>query len=148
MQLAIYKERLYPSFSFFLALSLSAPMVLLAALPFGMTIAISLGLLIPVVLNLAVYLLSPTIEVADGFLKADRIRVPVILLGEVVPLDGAAFSLKLGPEANPRAQLMIRGYVKGGAQIPVLDPEDPTPYLLLSSRNPEELAVALEANRA
>ena len=123
-------------------------MVLLAALPFGMPIAISLGLLVPVALNLAVYLLSPTIEVADGFLSADRIRVPVSLLGEVVPLDGAGFSLKLGPEAHPGAQLMIRGYVKGGAQIPVMDAEDPTPYLLLSSRNPEALAVALEANRA
>lgn len=148
MQMAIYRERLYPSFSFVLALTLSGPMVLLAALPFGMSVAITLGVLVPLALNVVVFLLSPAIEVSDGRLRADRIRIPVGALGEVVPLDSSQFNLKLGPEANPRAQLMIRGYIKGGVQIPVLDSEDPTPYLLLSSRKPKELAVALEANRA
>jgi len=42
---------------------------------------------------------------------------------------------------------MIRGYVQTGVKIEVSDPDDPTPYLLLSSRKPEELAVALDANR-
>jgi hypothetical protein len=32
-------------------------------------------------------------------------------------------------------------------KIEVADPEDPTPYLLISSRNPEKLAIALDANR-
>ena len=146
--MAIYRERLYPSFSFVLALTLSGPMVLLAALPFGMTAAITLGVLVPLALNVVVFFLSPAIELSDGHLRADRIRVPVAALGEVVPLDASQFNLKLGSEANPGAQLMIRGYIKGGVQIPVLDPEDPTPYLLLSSRNPKELADALEANRA
>ncbi|MEL0135373.1 MAG: DUF3093 domain-containing protein [Aquiluna sp.] len=146
--MAIYRERLYPSFSFVLALTLSGPMVLLAALPFGLPLAIALALLVPLMLNIVVFLLSPVIQVSGGHLEADRIRIPVSALGKVLPLDGAQFNRKLGPEADPRAQLMIRGYVKGGAQIPVLDPEDPTPYLLLSSRKPKELAVALEANRA
>jgi len=123
-------------------------MVLLAALPFGLPIAIALGVLVPLMLNIVVFLLSPVIQVSRGQLEADRIRIPVSALGEVLPLDGAQFNRKLGPEADPRAQLMIRGYVKGGAQIPVVDSEDPTPYLLLSSRRPIELAVALEANRA
>lgn len=146
--MAIYKERLYPSFSFILALTLSGPMVLLAALPFGMPLALALGLFAPVALNIAVYLLSPSIEVSDGYLTADRIRIPLSALGEGSILDGEQFSRKLGPEANPQAQLMIRGYIKGGIQIPVTDTEDKTPYLLLSSRKAEELAVALEANRA
>ena len=148
MQLAIYRERLYPSVSFSIALALSGPMVLLASLPFGTGLAIALGLLVPLGLNLIVQLLAPAITVADGQLVADRISIPVSALGEVTQLNKEEFSKALGPRADPRAQLMIRGYVPGGVKIEVTDPEDPTPYLLISSRNPEKLAVALDANRS
>ena len=81
MQLAIYRERLYPSVSFSIALALSGPMVLLASLPFGTGLAIALGLLVPLGLNLIVQLLAPKITVANGRLVADRISVPAHLHG-------------------------------------------------------------------
>lgn len=123
-------------------------MVLLASLPFGTGLAVALGFLVPLGLNLIVQLLAPAITVADGQLVADRISIPVSALGEVTQLNKEEFSKALGPRADPRAQLMIRGYVPGGVKIEVTDPEDPTPYLLISSRNPEKLAVALDANRS
>ena len=147
MQLAIYKERLYPSFSFSVALALSGPMVFLAALPFGPQLAVPLGFVVPTGLLLTLYWLAPEIRVAEGQLKANRISIPVSALGDVVRLSKEEFSKALGPNADPRAQLMIRGYVQTGVKIEVSDPDDPTPYLLLSSRKPEELAVALDANR-
>ena len=122
-------------------------MVLLASLPFGTGLAIALGLLVPLGLNLVVQLLAPKITVANGRLVADRISVPISALGKASELSKEEFSMALGANADPRAQLMIRGYVPGGVKIEVADPEDPTPYLLISSRNPEKLAVALDANR-
>jgi len=122
-------------------------MVLLASLPFGTGLAIALGLLVPLGLNLVVQLLAPKITVANGRLVADRISVPISALGKVSELSKEEFTKALGPKADPRAQLMIRGYVPGGVKIEVADPEDPTPYLLISSRNPEKLAIALDANR-
>ena len=122
-------------------------MVLLASLPFGTGLAIALGLLVPLGLNLVVQLLAPKITVANGRLVADRISVPISALGKASELSKEEFSMALGANADPRAQLMIRGYVPGGVKIEVADPEDPTPYLLISSRNPEKLAVALNANR-
>ena len=122
-------------------------MVLLASLPFGTGLAIALGLMVPLGLNLVVQLLAPRITVANGRLVADRISVPISALGKASGLSKEEFSMALGPKAYPRAQLMIRGYVPGGVKIEVADPEDPTPYLLISSRNPEKLAVALDANR-
>ena len=122
-------------------------MVLLAALPFGTGLAIALGLLVPLGLNLVVQLLAPKITVANGRLVADRISVPISALGKTSELSKEEFTKALGPKADPRAQLMIRGYVPGGVKIEVADPEDPTPYLLISSRNPEKLAIALDANR-
>ena len=123
-------------------------MVLLASLPFGTGLAIALGLLVPLGLNLVVQLLAPKITVADGRLVADRISVPISALGKTTQLSKEEFSMALGAKADPRAQLMIRGYVPGGVKIEVADPEDPTPYLLISSRNPKKLAIALDANRA
>ena len=123
-------------------------MVLLASLPFGTGLAIALGLLVPLGLNLVVQLLAPKITVANGRLVADRISVPISALGKTSELSKEEFTKALGPKADPRAQLMIRGYIPGGVKIEVADPEDPTPYLLISSRNPEKLAVALDANRA
>jgi len=122
-------------------------MVLLASLPFGTGLAIALGLLVPLGLNLVVQLLAPKITVANGRLVADRISVPISALGKATALSKEEFTKALGPKADPRAQLMIRGYVPGGVRIEVADPEDPTPYLLISSRNPEKLAIALDANR-
>ena len=122
-------------------------MVLLASLPFGTGLAIALGLLVPLGLNLVVQLLAPKITVANGRLVADRISVPISALGKTSELSKEEFTKALGPKADPRAQLMIRGYVPGGVKIEVADPEDPTPYLLISSRNPEKLAVALDAHR-
>ena len=122
-------------------------MVLLASLPFGTGLAIALGLLVPLSLNLVVQLLAPKITVANGRLVADRISVPISALGKASELSKEEFAKALGPKADPRAQLMIRGYVPGGVKIEVADPEDPTPYLLISSRNPEKLAIALDANR-
>ena len=148
MQLAIYKERLYPSVSFSIALALSGPMVLLAALPFGTPLAVTLGFLVPLSLNVIVRLLAPQISVSDGQLVADRISIPLKALGPAAALNKEEFSKALGPNADPRAQLMIRGYVSGGVKIEVADPDDPTPYLLISSRNPEQLAIALYANRS
>lgn len=122
-------------------------MVLLAALPFGIGLALPLGILVPLALIATVIALSPVIEVADGHFRADRISVPLSVLGEVTELSKDEFSAALGPKGNPRAQLMIRGYVSTGVKIAVTDPEDPTPYLLISSRKPAELAIALNANR-
>ena len=122
-------------------------MVLLASLPFGTGLAIALGLLVPLGLNLVVQLLAPKITVANGRLVADRISVPISALGKTSELSKEEFTKALGPKADPRAQLIIRGYIPGGVKIEVADPEDPTPYLLISSRNPEKLAVALDAHR-
>ena len=44
--------------------------------------------------------------------------------------------------------MLMRGYVPRAVRIEVTDPQDPTPYVYLSSRDPEALASAVEAMRA
>jgi hypothetical protein len=49
-----------------------------------------------------------------------------------------------GPGINPLAFLALRFWVKGGIKITLKDPKDPTPYWLVSTKNPEKLRKAIK----
>ena len=85
------------------------------------------------------------IEVADGEFRAGRAHIPVHLLGEAIPLDAEQTRLTAGRDADARAYLVLRPYVKRSVRVEIADPADPTPYWLVSSRNPQQLAAALQA---
>jgi hypothetical protein len=44
--------------------------------------------------------------------------------------------------------MLLRSYVPTAVRIEITDPEDPTPYVYLSTRDPQALAAALTAVRA
>ena len=50
-----------------------------------------------------------------------------------------------GVDADARAFLYTRPYLKRSVRLPVLDPADRTPYWLVSTRHPQRLAAALSA---
>jgi hypothetical protein len=143
----IYRERLRPSRSVIFALLLSGPMVLLAALPFGLELGIALGILVPSALIALVSTLAPTVIVASDF-RAGRFSVPLEAIGEVEGFSGEQARLQRGPKLDARAQLLLRGDIDSVVRIEIIDPQDPTPYLLISTRNPEQLVAALRADRA
>ena len=43
--------------------------------------------------------------------------------------------------------MLLRSYIPTALRVEVTDPADPTPYLYLSTREPEGLAAALEEAR-
>ncbi|MFE1975819.1 DUF3093 family protein [Streptomyces hygroscopicus] len=51
-------------------------------------------------------------------------------------------------KADPRAFMLLRSYIPTALRVEVTDPEDPTPYVYVSTRNPEALAAALTAVRS
>jgi hypothetical protein len=86
---------------------------------------------------------APRVEVADGWLRAGRARIAGEFVGEVEPLDAAATRLQAGRDADVRAYLLLRPYLKRSVRIAVRDDRDPTPYWLVSTRDPERLATAI-----
>lgn len=86
---------------------------------------------------------SLRVSVADGVLRAGRAHIPTALLGEPEALDAEATRRVHGVEADARAHLVTRPYVRRAVRVPVLDPADPTPYWLVSSRHPRDLAAAI-----
>ncbi|MFH9981744.1 DUF3093 domain-containing protein [Streptomyces sp. NPDC017179] len=91
---------------------------------------------------------SPRIRVVGGLLIAGEARIPVTALGETEVLDAEEARAWRTHKADTRAFLLLRAYIPGALRVIVTDPEDPTPYLYLSTREPERLAEALRAARA
>lgn len=68
-------------------------------------------------------------------------------VGEVIVRDRTATRRRLGPDADPAAWLVVRGFVPGSIEVTVADPADPHPYWLLSTRRAARLAAAIEESR-
>lgn len=88
------------------------------------------------------------VSVADGELRAGRARIPTRLLDDPEALDADASRRAAGPEADARAYLVLRPYLKRSVRVRVADPQDPTPYWLIGTRHPERLAAALRSSMA
>ena len=86
---------------------------------------------------------APRVEVGDGWLRAGRARIAGEFLGDAEPLDAAETRRVAGPAADARAYLLLRPYLKRAVRVTVRDDRDPTPYWLVSSRDPEHLATAI-----
>ncbi|WP_369146988.1 DUF3093 domain-containing protein [Streptomyces sp. R44] len=91
---------------------------------------------------------SARIRVVAGSLVAGDARIPVSALGAAEALDEEEARAWRTHKADPRAFMLMRSYVPGAVRVEVTDPADPTPYVYLSSREPEALVAALEAERA
>ncbi|MEV8307381.1 DUF3093 domain-containing protein [Streptomyces flavidovirens] len=91
---------------------------------------------------------SQRIRVVGDALIAGDARIPVSALGETEVLDAEQARAWRSYKADTRAHMLLRSYIPGALRVEVTDPADPTPYLYLSTRDPEGLAAALAAVRA
>ena len=80
------------------------------------------------------------VSVEGGWLRAGRARIEAVHLGEVAALDAEETRRVAGPEADARAYLLLRPYLKRAVRVEITDPADPAPYWLVSSRHPDDLA--------
>jgi len=85
------------------------------------------------------------IEVAGGEFRVDDARLPLDVVSDVVALDEAGKREALGVGAHPLAFVIQRPWVGPAVQVLLDDPDDPTPYWVISTRRPVELATALLA---
>lgn len=88
------------------------------------------------------------IRVVAGSLIAGEATIPVAALGEAEILDAEEARAWRTHKADPRAFMLLRSYIPKALRIEITDPDDPTPYVYLSTREPERLVAALAAVRA
>jgi hypothetical protein len=87
------------------------------------------------------------ISVSRTQLMVDDAHLPLEFVADVIPLDAEDKRLILGAGADPLAFIIQRPWIGTAVQIILDDPADPTPYWVISTRKPEQLAAALTAGR-
>ena len=140
-------ERLWPSAGVWLGALVTAGFCGVVALPFGpvpglVTAVAALGLMAAALLRAAA-----AVGVRGGEFVARRAHVPLDVVGEVTVLDAAGMRAAHGPGLDARAFLCLRGWVRTGLRLDLLDPADPTPYWLVSARRPGRLLEAVQEHR-
>ena len=106
------------------------------------------GVLLLVTFGFFVWIGSARVAVLDGVLYAGQAHIPLDLLGPAEPLDADETRRVHGVDADARAFLLTRPYLKRSVKVTVADPADRTPYWLVSTRHPHRLAAALTTSGA
>lgn len=114
----------------------------IVALPSGVAWAAT-GAVLAVMVALFLGYGAARVRVEDGTLHAGRAQIPVALLADPVALEKEETRLVAGRDADARAYLLLRPYLKRAVRVRVTDPADPAPYWLVSTRRPQELVRAL-----
>lgn len=86
---------------------------------------------------------SARIRVVAGALVAGDARIPLEALGDAEVLDGEEARAWRSYKADTRAFMLLRSYIPTAVRVKVTDPADPTPYVYLSTREPQALVAAL-----
>ena len=143
-----YEERLTAPRSWWLVCFLVGIAMALILLPFG-TLPLLAGLVGGTAVSAVVASSygSIRIRIVGGSLIAGEAKIPVEALGEAEILDQEEARAWRTYKADTRAFMLLRAYIPTALRVEVTDPEDPTPYLYLSTREPERLAQALKAAR-
>jgi hypothetical protein len=145
----VYHERLRVPVSWWVLGLLSAFMLgagFLAGFDWEPALAVYAVIMVP----LAAFLIGwgwLRIEVGRGALRVGRSVLPLAQAGQVTVLDADQTRALRGPRADPAAFLLARPYLPEAVYIAVEDPAVATPYWLIGTRRPAELAAAIEAAR-
>lgn len=116
----------------------------------GFDLVITLAVFAAVILVTAAFLVNwgrAVIEVGGGELRAGPGRLALTDVGDVRALDEAQARALRGPRADPRAFVLIRPYLRGAVYVEVTRADSMTPYWLLATRRPADLAAAIESSR-
>jgi hypothetical protein len=143
----LYRERLWAAPWLFISTALVIPASILVFAPISM----AAGIVVAIVLYLAIVAMliasSPTLRVTKTHLIAGRASIPLEMIGQPKAFRDEQATLERGQRLDARAWLLIRGWVKPVVKVPVLDVDDPAPYWLLSTRNPDQLVRVLDEAR-
>lgn len=134
-----------PNFGTFLASAALLPAITLVSEPFDFRIGLIIGSLLVMAIWFAMFFLSPVIRVREASLSVGVASIHRSLLGAVEVIPKEQIFQERGPKLEPAAFKVFQGTVKTAVKIQIRDSEDPTPYWIVSTRKPVQLASALRS---
>jgi hypothetical protein len=110
-------------------------------LPFAVLFAVAVGVLL--------WLGRAEVRVVSSGgvveLCAGQAHLPVTVIARYAEIPRTAKSAALGRQLDPAAFVLHRGWVGPMVLVVLDDPDDPTPYWLVSCRRPEQVLSALRS---
>ncbi|WP_426624310.1 DUF3093 domain-containing protein [Leifsonia sp. McL0607] len=143
----LYRERLWATPWLFISTILVVPAVMLVFAPIDFAVGVVLAIVFYAAIVIALLVSAPVIRVTSAQLIAGHARIPLEFIGEPLAFRSEEATLERGQRLDARAWLLIRGWIKPVVKVPVLDVDDPAPYWLLSTRNPDQLVRVLDEAR-
>jgi hypothetical protein len=144
-----YRERLNVPIAWWVLSGLFAFSMLLAfGFYLGPVWGVSTALVSFLVMGAVFSAAAIQISVTEGQLKVGRANIELHYVGAVSALDATAARRRQGAQADARAFLVLRPYVKTAVEIEISDVDDPVPYWLVATRRPQALSAALRAATA
>ncbi len=138
-----FSEWQYPRVASFLPLILLIPAVWLVGAPFNTNIGALVGLLIAGIATFMKLSNSKHIKVSKDSLELGSAIIPREFLGEISEISKSEQFYERGARLDARAFVFIKYGLPEMVKIDLTDPDDPTPYLLISTRNAAGLRAAL-----
>ena len=103
-----------------------------------------IALLIQIFLLITLEQNSPlTISCSAEMLYVGKASIERKYISQVEALDAEAMRITRGPQADPAAYLALRFWVSTGVKVVINDPNDSTPYWLISTKAAKKLVEAL-----
>jgi Protein of unknown function (DUF3093) len=98
---------------------------------------------VPLLVGALLWLGRTRVQVSENELRVGSAVLPLRYVGraDVVPREDKQTAL--GPELDPAALMVHRAWIGPVVRVEVTDPDDPTPYWVVSVRNPDALLAAL-----
>lgn len=99
--------------------------------------------LVPLAVAVPLWLGRTKVEVSGGELRVGDAHLPLRFVEDAEPVAAADKRRALGPELDPAAFVVHRPWVRTSVRVWLDDPDDPTPYWVISTRRPDQLIAAL-----
>lgn len=138
-----YSERLWSGPLGWTGVLIAGVFMAISLFPVNATLAVVVGAVILVAGVVVAVVTAPRVVVERGELRAGAAHIRLELLGEVRELDADETRVELGPALDARAYVCLRAGARTAVRVEVVDEQDPTPYWLVSTRHPHELARAV-----
>jgi hypothetical protein len=141
----LYQERVRPNIGTFVAVLTLLPAVTLVSEPFDFRVGVVIGSALVLAIWAALLFFAPVIKVGKTTFSVGRASIPRSLLGKIDEITKEQIFQERGPKLDPAAYKVFQGTVKTALKISIQDANDPTPYWIISTRKPTQLATVLRA---
>lgn len=94
-------------------------------------------------LNLSSNKVLVTRENGEIWLRTGQAKLPADVVSRTLVIPPTAKQAAMGRQLDPAAYVVHKGWIPTMAMLVLDDPDDPTPYWLISTKEPQELLEAM-----